>query len=249
MSSGGGGGTTVQQTQLDPVQRRALESVINKSEQRFSAGPAQFFPGQTLAPESQFTALGRQELLNAIPGLRTGADAGLQAALGALQGTPENDPRVAAMADAVTQPIIDRFRETTLPSISSAAVDAGAFGGDRAGIVKAIAARETDRAVGETRAGVFNNAYMAGLQQQLQALSQLPTLLNAQLAPAQALSSVGGSIEARKQAEIDAARERFEFNQLAPEAQLDNFAARVSGINLGGTSLSKTKSGGGLFGK
>lgn len=247
---GGSGGSTVQSTTLNPTQSKALESVITKSEQRFDAGPLSFFPGNTLAPESAATTQGRQSILDSIPGLQTGANAGLASILSALQGTPENDPRVAALADSVSQPILDRFRETTLPSISSAAVDQGAFGGDRAGIVKAIAGRETNRAVGEARAGVFNNAFLAGLQQQTSAISQLPNILQSLLAPGQAESAVGASLDGRAQAEIDSERERFEFNQVAPDAQLDNFAARVSGINLGGQSFAQNKTkGGGLFGK
>lgn len=245
----GGGGSTTTTTQLDPAQSKALNSVLQKSEQRYAAGPLQYFPGQTLADESSLTNAGRQLQLQGAGNIAGLNNLALPAFNRALNADVAGDPRTAALADAVTAPIYDQFQERTLPAISSAAVQQGAFGGSRQGIQEGIASRELARAVGETRAGVYSDAYRAGLQQQMQALGLLPNLQQAQLTPGLAVQDVGSQIQNRSQQEIDDARARFEFNQFEPEAQLDRFASRVAGINLGGSSFSKTTGGGGLLGK
>lgn len=248
---GGGGGSTVQQTQLDPVQRQALESVISKSEAAFNKGPLDYYPGATLATESPLVGLGQQAQLSSVPGLQLSGNAGLQTLLQNLGIDLTNDPRTEALANAVTQPILDNFTENQLPAISTSAQAAGAFGGDRQALLNSIAARETNRAVGETRAGVYSDALKTTLGNQNALLSLIPTVQSSLLSPAQAIQDVGQQQTQRSQQEIDDARARFEFNQYEPEAMIDRFASRVAGINLGGTSISKTNQsgGGGLFGK
>lgn len=249
LGKGGGGGTTTQKTELDPLQRKMLGSLLTKSEAQYR-NPVEFFPGQTLADQDYWTQAGQRNLLDATVGMRNTMGEAEDAWGRALNADVAGDPRTLALADAATQPLQDQFAEQVLPAISSGASAAGAFGGTRQGLQTAAAGREFTRAVGETRANVLGDAYRAGLQQQTAALGMLPMMNQQRLLPGQVMQGVGAQREARGQAEIDADRERFEFEQFEPESRLDRFASRVAGINLGGiTSATSRSSGGGLFGK
>lgn len=246
---GGGGGTTTQRTELDPLQRKTLGSLLAKSEAQYD-NPVMFFPGQTLADEDPLIGQGQSQALGAAGRIGSQTAATSNAIRDAMEVDLVNDPRTNELADAATQPIWDNFSERIAPQISSGASAAGAFGGTRQGLMTAAAGRETARAVGETRANVISDAYRAQLQQRMQAAGMLPMLNTQQLLPAQITQNVGEQRTMRGQQEIDADRERFEFNQFEPESRLDRFASRVAGVNLGGLTTAKsTTSGGGLFGK
>lgn len=249
MSSGGSSGTTTQKTELDPMQQQALGSLIRKSEAQYQ-NPVEFFPGQTLADQDPLIGRGQQQALGAAGRIGNQTAATSSAIQDAMNVDVVGDPRTQALADAVTQPIQDQFSEQVLPSISSGASAAGAFGGTRQGLQEAAAGREFGRAMGETRANVFNDAYRTQLDQRLNAAGMLPMLNQQQLLPAQITQGVGEQRTMRDQQEIDADRERFEFQQFEPESRLDRFASRVAGVNLGGLTTAKSStSGGGLFGK
>ena len=69
--SGGSGDTTTQQTVRPfPAQERALKRVFEQSLGAFKAGPQEYFPGQTVADQSQNTLLGQQAALGAISPLQ-----------------------------------------------------------------------------------------------------------------------------------------------------------------------------------
>lgn len=243
-----GGGVTTQQTELDPIQRKALESVIGKSEERFAEGPLEFFPGQTLAGEDPLTAAGQNIQLGQFGNLQDFSGEALQAATRGLNLDLINQPETQRLAEAAVRPIQQRFQEQILPGIQSAAVQQGAFGGSRQDISEAIAAREFGTAALDARSGVLLDAQRAGLDQQARILGLAPQISAGQLFPGQAVQDIGAQRQERGQQEIEAERERFEFGQLAPEEQLDRFASRVTGINLGPTTV-QTSKGGGLFGK
>ena len=247
---GGGGGTTVQKTELDPIQRRALQSVIGKAEADFARGPAQFFPGQTLADVNPLTTLGQETALAAAGDARRFANVQSNAIQDLLATDFLSDPRTQRLADAAVKPIERQFTEQILPSITSRAVAEGAFGGSRQDISEALAARDFGEAALDARARVLLDAQRADLNARTAALQLAPNVTNQLLLPSQIQQQVGAQRTAQEQAIIDAARERFEFEQIAPDVNLDQFASRVTGINLGGTTIAEsTQRRGGLFGK
>ena len=85
----------------------------------------------------------------------------------------------------------------------------------------------------------------AGIQGGLgmQAAQNLGSVQSGLLAPARTVSAVGSQQGAYNQALINADRERFKFNQEAPETALDRLGSRITGVNLG--QISNTSGGGG----
>ena len=230
MCGGGAPANTTSTTKPFPAQEKALTRLFGLSEAAFEAGPQQFFPGETVAGQSGNTLAGQQLALDAIApqaGLGMAGARAVQASL---------DP-MSAQSQAVMAPAIANLQSQILPSIGSRAIQQGAFGGDRQ--------RVQEQAAAEATAGAATQAL---LRNQLQGMSALGAAQQGLLAPATTASRVGAQQQSYNQALIDAARERFQFEQQAPETALDRLGSRIAGINLGqiGTTTSTPASGNSL---
>jgi hypothetical protein len=266
--------STTQTTRPFPAQEAALTRLFGLAEERFGAGPEQFFPSSTVAGQSPETLAGQQLALEARDPLATLGLESAGTASGLLRGQQANilaDPNsianaasianldpTSAQSQALINPLLAQLQGEILPSIGSRAIQQGAFGGSR----QAIQEQEAAGAISEA-------ATSAILRNQLQAqqalagnigaglgqtradiatgLSAIPTVGGALLEPSRITSQVGAQQEARQQALIDAARQRFQFQQQAPETALDRLGSRISGINLGQIGTSRSSGGGGGF--
>jgi len=231
MGSGGNApANTTTTTKPFPAQEKALTRLFGLSEAAFEAGPQQFFPGETVAGQTQPTLAGQQLALDAIAPQAGLGMAGARAVQAALDPTSEQ-------SQAVISPMIANLQSQILPSIGSRAIQQGAFGGDRQ--------RVQEQAAAEATAGAATQAL---LRNQLQGMSALGAAQQGLLAPATTASRVGAQQQAYNQALVDAARERFQFEQQAPETALDRLGSRISGIQLGqiGTTTSTPASGNSL---
>jgi len=227
MGGGGQPATTTSTTKPFPAQEQALTRLFGLSEAAFEAGPQQFFPGETVAAQAQPTLAGQQLALDAVApqaGLGMAGARAVQAAL---------DP-LSAQSQAVMAPAIAKLQSEILPGIGSRAIQQGAFGGDRQ--------RVQEQAAAEATAGAATQAL---LRNQLAGMSSLGAAQQGLLAPATTASQVGAQQQQYQQALIDAARERFQFEQQAPETALDRLGSRISGIQLGQIGTSTSSGGGG----
>jgi hypothetical protein len=216
---------TTQTSRPFPAQERALTRLFGLSEEAFNRGGMQFFPGQTVASMNPNIEAGQQMALDAANAQSALGMAGARSTAAMLDPTSEQ-------SQAVMNPFIAKLQSQILPGIGSQAIQQGAFGGDRQRIQEQQAAEATAGA-----------ATQAMLRNQAQAMSALPISQRALLQPSQTVAGVGGQQMGYDQALIDAARERFAFNQEAPQTALDRLASRITGVNLG--QISTTSGGGG----
>jgi hypothetical protein len=227
---GGKGGApkdTTQTTKPFPAQERALTRLFGLSQAAFDAGPDQFFPDSTVAAQSPNTLMSQQLGLDAAGSQAALGGAGAGALMAAL------DPG-SAQSQALINPMIGNLQANILPSIGSRAIQQGAFGGDRQRIQEQQAAE-----------GVAGAATEAILRNQMAALSGLPTAQRGLLAPASTVGQVGSQQQQYEQALINAAREKFSFEQQAPQTALDRLGSRISGVNLGQITNQSSSGGGG----
>ena len=99
-----------------------------------------------------------------------------------------------------------------------------------------------EQSAAEATAGA---ATQAMLRNQLNAMGSLGAAQSGLLAPARTASAVGAQQDAYTQQLINADRERFSFEQQAPQTALDRMASRISGINLGQINTTSSGDGGG----
>ena len=239
--SGSGAATTTTVQRPFAEQLPFIKDVFSSAKTQFDQGPLQAFQGQQvagfdpatlLAQEQQLAAAGQltpqiQEALNALKSRFAGAD-------------PANDPTVNAFADAATRPLMQQSQEQILPGIQSNAIQQGAFGGSRQAITEGQAVEGATRAIGDVRAGIFQDAFKTQQQQQLQALQLAPSLFSQASLPATLSSEVGSQREQLQQAEIDAAMRKFNFEQAAPGQNLNQFSNLINQFSGVGGSTEST---------
>lgn len=236
----GGGSTTT--TGPSPEQRKILNMQMGYASQMEGLGDQQFFKGDTLAEQDPFSVIGLQQQTAAAQAAQGISNTAGERFQDAMAYDPTQDPRTEMYLDAMTAPLEREFAESTMPGISTSAVKAGAFGGDRADVLTAQASRDLAGQMGEVRSKGMMDLIDSNRRQQLGMLQQVPTLQDAALQGSQITRDVGAGYEGRSQAEVDAARERFEFEQDAPRQSLRDASSMLSGIDFG--SITKQTGGG-----
>ncbi len=241
MSSGAPRSTT-QTVEPNSLVRPHLNNLFNAASQRFNQGGPEFFPGSTLAETSHETGVGRDLATGAVANIQ-GINHGTQSVLEDLATSDiTKTPHFQSAMDAAINPVMRNFKETILPAINDGASSSGAFGGARHQILKNQAGLDVADRIGDISSRFAFNALQEGNRNRQFAVSAVPQLIQNTLTPAQVFSGVGAQIDNESQAQIDADRERFEFNERRPDFAINNFANILNGVP-GATSTTRNSGG------
>ena len=138
----------------------------------------------------------------------------------------------------------DRNAQMQQQGISDRAVQSGAFGGGREGVLQAEYQAGSDRNRAQLQAGLLNQGFQQAQQaaqqqfQNQQGLAQLvPGLQGTDISR---LGSLGALNQAQTQAGLDATREANRMAAYQPQEQLQNYGNLVTGI-MGGMQGSGTQ--------
>lgn len=241
--SGGGKQEVVQNSEPFRQQLPYVQDVFRQAQANYRQGPDQFYPGQTVADQSQDT-INAQVMARAGAGNQNFNAAYGNAAFRRLLQNPDpaNDPTVNRFAEAATRPLYGDLANQ-LNADDGRAMSQGAFGGNRLALARGSTLNDGLRTIGDVRAGIYNNAFNTQSQQRLQALGMLPQINAANTTGAETLSRVGAQNENYSQSLIDAERERFDFEQRADDLSLNQYANLVNQFS-GPTSSTTNQSGG-----
>lgn len=89
---------------------------------------------------------------------------------------PSQNVALDAYIQAAIDPLTQELTTSVLPSIQSEAITAGGLGGSRQGVAEGLALDSYMRQVGDTTAGIVNNAYNTGLDATINTLSDVTGL-------------------------------------------------------------------------
>lgn len=155
---------------------------------------------------------------------------------------PASNPGLQRYIQSATQPITDQLMQSTLPEIRGEAISTGNFSGSGRGIAEGLASAGASRAVGDTTAGIVNDAYGKGLNAVSSTLGQMPQIQASQLNPAQTVSSVGDARQGMAQTLLDELRNQFMAKQMMPYQVGSLLLNAMQGIP-GGTSMAQGSGG------
>lgn len=268
MSMGGGGGggggetqTIVEKSNPEPpaVQLPYLEDLYKRAQTASNAVSTTPFSGNLVAPPtgSQTQALTQgTNLANQLQGQGYGSEA-MNMASATASGQflmPSSNPFLQSTIESALRPVEERFFESTMPAISSAAVGAGAFGGSDQDMLKLQASRDFSREATATAGNIAYGNYAAERQNQMNSPQLLQSAAQAALTPTNMLQQAGAQEQGFAQDQIDQAYQQYTMNLLAPFIGLPEYASLLGTGNFSGGSTSKTgtfasnNSGGGGFG-
>ncbi len=231
---------TKQTTEPWDQQKPYLEDVFKQAKNLYNTGGPQAYPGSTVVPMNDT----EQYALNYLKGT---AMSGMQGNIGKMQQAtdfglggvldPSSNVALQAHAQGAIQPIFRDLTESALPQVRNDALAAGQFGGSRQGIAEGQAIGRAMDTAGNVTSGIYSDAYNRGLSTFSDTLRNMPSLMEAQVLPAQLLSSAGSQQRSFEQALLDEQIARYNYNQSLPFTNLAQYQNFVQG-NYGGTSTS-----------
>lgn len=155
----------------------------------------------------------------------------------------QNNPWVSQYANAAIQPMVDQFQNNILPSIMNNT--ALTRSGSRGSIAAGLAAKGLLQGIGNTTAGIYNNAYNTGLGTMMQGLNLAPSTYNLGLMPSDTLMNLGGSLQTQQQNEMNAPYTGLSQYQglIGSPTVLNNYSSTNSPGLLGGAGQFMHNSG------
>jgi len=243
---GNGGSPTATTTTVQPPQFAVpyMQQVLGEAQRQFQAGPAQPYPGQTLAPVTpQQTQALQQIETGVIPQAQQTAQQTAQAQRDLFaRADPTANPYFEQMMQGIIDPLTSQLTSQILPQISRGAVSAGQFGGARQGVLERGALSDYEANVLAQTGQLAGQLWQQGTGALQTGAELSPLVQRQQLIPSQLLSQVGQTQRGYQQETIQDLVARYQAEQAAPGAGLEQYAGILSGIipGLGQTSTGMT---------
>lgn len=243
-AKGGGGGTTTTTAQPPDFQIPYINKVLGEATSLYGQGPLQYYPGQTVAPQSPETQQAITGLAqNVAPAQQAIADQTQQGLTYGIQAAnPLQNPFFEPTLQAMIRPATEQLTQQVLPGIQDTFASAGQFGGSRQGVAEGNAINAWQQNVLDTASKFGSQAYGQGLESLGRSLALAPNVQQMQATPTQTLASAGAANDAYQQRLIDEMVARYNYNQQAPYESLSYYAGLVG--NPLGSATSQTAPGG-----
>lgn len=227
--------TTTQTTEPPAFIQPYLKDAAQQAQNLYRSGGPSYFPGQTVAPFAPATQQGLSTITNLATQGGQLTPAASSELLGTIQGRGIN-PFLGQAAQAATAPLFEQFQQETIPTLQSIFARSGGTGGSAEGFGAERAATALGRGVSEQAANLAYQSANQERQNQLNALALAPSLDAARYADANALLGVGAAQQGQTQAEIQAAMDKYNYEQNLPATQLNQYIAQITGAYPGSTT-------------
>lgn len=220
-----GSGSQTQTTKSEPWEGQApyLRDIFQQAQ---NMTPQQFYPGQTYANPDDILLraeqIGEQQAL----GGQTDIANALVPGFTSLMADPSTrfaDPMFQEALRAGTRPM-EESASRLLQQARRGATQAGQLGGSRQGILESEVIKDLLTKQSDVASRLYGDVYGDALKSQAVAMQNIPTIMSGLQAPAQTLQQLGNIRTARAQLPIDEAMQRYNFNQNANLANLQNYS-------------------------
>ena len=255
---GGGGGSTTTVQQADPWagQQPYLKDVFQQAQNLYNAGgmAPNYYPGQTVANQSDWTKQAMQmqadratagsplidSASNAVSNITSGNALSNNAGLNTLNELAQQD-------NPYVDELFSRANNQVQASLDSNFNRAGRYG---SGAHEAAAADAANNLANQMYSGLWDKRadaagtagqlYNTGIGQQVVAGQAGQQLANQAYTDAAALSEAGGMMDDYNQQLINAAIDKYNYEQQQPLTALSNYNQLIQG-SYGGTTTSTAK--------
>lgn len=241
MGSSSSPSTTTQTTEPPAFIRPYLQYGAEQSRGLYETGGPQYYQGNTVVPFSQQTeqALGMQQQR------ATNGSPVNQAAQSYATGVLGNAP--TSQFGGASNPYLDQTFNRAADQVQNRLQSGFAGSGRNIEAARPAASQEMN----DLATGIYGGAYEAERNRMASDLDRqrslqfgvaglAPTLANQDYTDIAALQGVGGQVEDLTGRLMEDQAARWDFNQNAPQMNLDNYLARISGSFPGGTTSATT---------
>lgn len=195
----------------------------------------EYYPGQTIATDSPETQAALQartgRALYGSP-LTTAAQSELTKTLGG--GYLNSNPYLDATYNKAAKGVTQNYNEVVNPGIDSAFTKAGRFGSGAYAQARNQSDRTLGTSLGDLATNIYGQNYANERQNMVQGQLYAPDLANQDYYDINQLSSVGDYKTNLTQQQIDADREKYQYNSTKDQQALQQYMDLIQG-NYGGT--------------
>jgi hypothetical protein len=232
--------TSTSTTQIDPTVQPFLKYGLEESQRLYQAGGPQFFTGQGYVGPSEATQTG-------LAALQARAAAGSPltgAAQNQLYGTIQGDylggnPFFQGAFQPAAQAATTQFNKA-IGDISSAASKAGRYGSGAMTNLQNQAANTLAQSLTGTAGQLAYQNYAQERARQQAATAMAPELSQADYADINKLLAAGQFGEGYEQKALEAAQQKFAYEQNLPQAQLRTYLQNIGLVPTGTTQTSQS---------
>ena len=224
----GGSSSQTTTTRLPQSQQYNVDTLMRDSLAYYQGGGPKYFQGDTTAGTDPAQATGRAMGTS----YATGAgQAGVNAAQSAnnywlnpdVLTNMQSIPGYNATRQGIINDATRSLTDSTLPVIRDEAIMNGAYGGTSQQIGEALAVSRTNEGIAQQLGQLDLGLYNTNANMQNSALARAPVMYDLGLAPSSTMESIGGLNRMDQQQDIDAAVQRWNFEQMAPLMNLQAF--------------------------
>lgn len=230
--------TSTQTTQIDPAIQPYLSYGLTEAQRLYQGGGPQYFSGQGYVGPSQATQTGLEALQ-----ARAGAGSPLTgAAQNQLYGTIQGDylggnPFFAGAFQPAAMAATTQFNKA-IGDVTSSASKAGRYGSGAATNLQNAAATTLANSLTGTAGQLAYQNYADERARQQAATFGAPSLAEADYADINKMLAAGQLGEGYQQQALDAAKQKFAYEQNLPQQNLTNYLNQVYGFPAGKTTTS-----------
>ncbi len=231
MPSSSGGGTQTTKTQPWGQAQPYLKDILGQAQQNYQSGGPQYYPDSTVTPELDSSNTALQDIINrgmAGSPVTTAAQNNITDTLNGNYLDPTTNPYWSSLVQGVTNSVT--------PQVNASFGLAGRTG---SGLNQEALAQGLSQGIGQVGAGIYNQER----SNQMTAAGLAPTLANQDYVDAGNALGASQQQEGYNQQQLTDAVNRYNFNQNAPNNNLNQYASLVDPI--GGMGGSSTTTGGG----
>lgn len=224
--------TTVQRGEPWDQQKPYLEFGMQQAHSLYNTKQPQYYPGSTVVP---FSGQTQDALAAAEQRARSGSPVqagGSEQMLKTIRGdylNPDSNPYLAATYKAASRPMVEQFRDATMPGIDSSFIKSGRYGSGAYADQQQKAQDVLGRNLGELATGIYGQNYQQERGRQDQAVANAPAYAQSDYNDAQALLGIGQQREGQAGRELQDEVNRWNFEQQSPFANLGNYMSLIGG--------------------
>jgi hypothetical protein len=245
-SGGGGSSTTKTTSELDPTVRPYVEYGLQQAKGLYQTPGPSYYPGQTyIGPSTQTTAALQAAQNRALTGSPL-TQAAQKQQLGTVSGQylSAGNPYFTQALAGPTQQATQAYNDAIKAAQGTASM-AGRYGSGVSADIQNRAAQTLSNTLANKYGDLAYQNYAAERAAQNAAALNAPTMAAADYADIQQLANVGKTAEAYQQTALQAAIDRYNYEQNLPYQKLSAYLGAAYGTPMGQVSTSQQQSSGG----
>lgn len=221
------GGTTITKTEPWDTAKPYYEELYKQGKAAYDKIDKTPYSGQLVAGTDPLVTDARNRALSLMPVLSESASGIGDLATRNLRGDflrAESNPYLQDTMRASNDASIRQFQESVAPSIDSAAISSGAYGGARNGLAYGRASQGLADELSNTNAKIAYQNYATERENQQAAPTMLNQAIQLGLQPAQIQEQIGGARQQEQQDILDSELARYNANLMSPFRGIDTWA-------------------------